>query len=456
MLKQLEEDTKRGLDPREIASLIGVDSTTHDDVKEFFKGFRGALDESRDWLADELLEIKRGLRGGGVSEALHEGGKQATKPGKHGTLRLWRITYKDTDNPAFGENSYQRWAYDKDGAWDDFNEEVNSAGESWEIVKIESVLDTGPKRLSREARSGGVSEAAQGSSIDPKSILKVGDEIIAYCDPMWRSAILSGTVKSIGRVNVKISLSVRFAPDGPWHHQEHTVPIDAICGIVRGGEVLLDLRKKRGSDQGGGVLEETRRSRRHPQRRGGMREASRSGTAKIEWVSNGYDAGSHASVGQYFLKTMPVGGDRFIWSVSKGTKIIAGSEAVELTWHGGYKGDPSEHGARVAAELAMTLHKTRSSRTAAVSESRRGPTPVEDPEYVIQGAYSDGRIMESFGFDDEDTARSEAWKLSKSPYFEGDHVRIITRDGELVWDSRGRGVSEARRPKARRPVRRRR
>jgi hypothetical protein len=92
-----------------------------------------------------------------------------------------------------------------------------------------------------------------------------------------------------------------------------------------------------------------------------------------------------------------------------------------------------------------------------ISPRGRNPTPVEDPEYVIQGAYRDGRITESFGFDDEDTARSEAWKLSKSPYFEGDYVRIITRDGELVWDSRGEGVSEARRrPKARRPVRRRR
>lgn len=80
-------------------------------------------------------------------------------------------------------------------------------------------------------------------------------------------------------------------------------------------------------------------------------------------------------------------------------------------------------GYRIAAE-ARSVHAS-------------GPTPAEDPEYVVQGLYKGGVISDSFGYDDEDTARSEAWKLFKSPYFEGDYVRIITRDGELVWDSRG-------------------
>lgn len=96
-------------------------------------------------------ELSR-MGGGRVREAktLREGGKQATKPGKHGTLRLWKITYKDSNDPGFGEDSLQKWAYDKQAAWDAFNEQVNSEGESWEIVKIEPVLDTGPRRLSRQ------------------------------------------------------------------------------------------------------------------------------------------------------------------------------------------------------------------------------------------------------------------------------------------------------------------
>ena len=83
------------------------------------------------------------------------GPKQVHRPGKHGTLHLWRITYKDADNPAFGEDALNKWAYDKQAAWDAFNEQVNSEGESWEIVKIEPVLDTGPKKLSfDEAKEG--------------------------------------------------------------------------------------------------------------------------------------------------------------------------------------------------------------------------------------------------------------------------------------------------------------
>ena len=53
MLQQLEEDTKREL---------------HESA-EFFKGFRKILDGAQDWLADELLKMKRGMRGGGVREA---------------------------------------------------------------------------------------------------------------------------------------------------------------------------------------------------------------------------------------------------------------------------------------------------------------------------------------------------------------------------------------------------
>lgn len=69
MLQQLQWDTSRDLEPREIARLIGVDDTSREDVKEFFKGFRETLNMNRTWLADELLELKGQMRDGGVSEA---------------------------------------------------------------------------------------------------------------------------------------------------------------------------------------------------------------------------------------------------------------------------------------------------------------------------------------------------------------------------------------------------
>ena len=63
MLQQLKWDTSRDLDPREIARLIGVDDTTQEDVKEFFKGFRDTLDMNSVWLAGELLEINQEMSG---------------------------------------------------------------------------------------------------------------------------------------------------------------------------------------------------------------------------------------------------------------------------------------------------------------------------------------------------------------------------------------------------------
>lgn len=68
MLNQLEHDTRRGLSGREIAEIIGVDSTSHEDVDAFYKGVRDTLynSNSRDWLADELLQIKGEMGDGSV------------------------------------------------------------------------------------------------------------------------------------------------------------------------------------------------------------------------------------------------------------------------------------------------------------------------------------------------------------------------------------------------------
>jgi hypothetical protein len=65
MLKQLEWDTKRDLN----------------ESRDFFKGFSERLHDPsvRDWLADELLEINRGLRGGGGVEEARRGAP-STKP----------------------------------------------------------------------------------------------------------------------------------------------------------------------------------------------------------------------------------------------------------------------------------------------------------------------------------------------------------------------------------------
>ena len=74
MLQQLEWDTKRGLDSSEIMSLIGSDSAARrgdTEIRpalyaEFYDGFRKTIDASRDWLADELLQIKGEMGDGSV------------------------------------------------------------------------------------------------------------------------------------------------------------------------------------------------------------------------------------------------------------------------------------------------------------------------------------------------------------------------------------------------------
>ncbi len=56
--------------------------------------------------------------------------------------------------------------------------------------------------------------------------------------------------------------------------------------------------------------------------------------------------------------------------------------------------------------------------------------------YVIQGLWSDGRIVcEEITDIDRIVAINKAIKLLHDRTFEGDSVRIITDDGELEWDS---------------------
>lgn len=56
-------------------------------------------------------------------------------------------------------------------------------------------------------------------------------------------------------------------------------------------------------------------------------------------------------------------------------------------------------------------------------------------DYIIQGIMSGVLICEEFSVSEEATARTEAQKMLNRLDFEGDSVRIITCDGELVWES---------------------
>ena len=78
---------------------------------------------------------------------------------------------------------------------------------------------------------------------------------------------------------------------------------------------------------------------------------------------------------------------------------------------------------------------------AAAEHARGGHTPnaivsgYDDPFYIVQGMYEDSRLAHGeFGSDDEGEAIEAAKRLLRDDLlFQGDVVRVITRDGELVW-----------------------
>jgi len=55
--------------------------------------------------------------------------------------------------------------------------------------------------------------------------------------------------------------------------------------------------------------------------------------------------------------------------------------------------------------------------------------------YIIQGLWVGGIICDEFSMAEELSAVLAAKGLLQSNTFEGDSVRVITSDGELVWES---------------------
>lgn len=60
-----------------------------------------------------------------------------TKPGKHGTLYLYSVTYTD----GFGRDKVRMWGYSKEDVEERFFRRTGpeSSDEGWEIISIERV-----------------------------------------------------------------------------------------------------------------------------------------------------------------------------------------------------------------------------------------------------------------------------------------------------------------------------
>lgn len=62
-----------------------------------------------------------------------------TKPGKHGTLYLHRIVYRDRFDPDFGTDVARLWAYSSEHAEERFYESDDDEG--WEVVEVTRVRE---------------------------------------------------------------------------------------------------------------------------------------------------------------------------------------------------------------------------------------------------------------------------------------------------------------------------
>jgi hypothetical protein len=67
-----------------------------------------------------------------------------TKAGKHGTLYLFRIVYRDRDDPASPDFVASKWAYDEAHAEESFDE---SGDEGWMIVTISRTRESSGPRM---------------------------------------------------------------------------------------------------------------------------------------------------------------------------------------------------------------------------------------------------------------------------------------------------------------------
>lgn len=57
-------------------------------------------------------------------------------------------------------------------------------------------------------------------------------------------------------------------------------------------------------------------------------------------------------------------------------------------------------------------------------------------QYILQGIMKDIIICFEDSYKQKDVAVGKGENLLKAADFEGDSVRVITSDGELVWESR--------------------
>jgi len=383
MLQQLGWDTRRELDPREI---IGQDPSKETE-KAFWAGFNKELEapSTRDWLTDLVLEFDGDLqkgRGAPAGETLHEAPRTAAFDSM--SASQFRDALQAELQSAVGDRH------------------VNvRLSKSWGLVKAQSIYINYINLPKDVGHAGGGAEGENNRM------------------SFWIHGFgVEDAPPPSGKLQIEMSNS---ALPREYTLRKKTGKPSAIAGYL--AEFL------------GKVAREVQPNFTHTTRES---EARRGGPRKLERTS---PDGSFGRAGMYRY------GPATIWvsGPSGGTWWATIKFRNQEKDVDGKSFDEVIETAKDWIDAAPELNERGGMHEAMMREMRAGSIPpVDDPDYIIQGTYSDGRISEEFGYNHKAHAVEKAKQLLRSPYFEGERVRVITRDGELVWDSR----SEQRRRSA--------
>lgn len=148
-------------------------STTSNEYQGAMAALRGGLVRSIDGGGYTLTKYGRvylgqrerpAARVGEMNERVGEMNEAAvSKPGKHGTLHLFLLRYKDKHDPASPTFEWRTWAYDSDHALDKF---YDSDDQGWKVVSWERVQDSAQHRAARHT-VGEMREAATKADAGP-------------------------------------------------------------------------------------------------------------------------------------------------------------------------------------------------------------------------------------------------------------------------------------------------
>lgn len=200
--------------------------------------YEQVLREAREAVAaGELVEL-RGYRNA-VTFAIPRTGVMeeskmsfVSKPGKHGTLHLFLLRYRDKDDPASPTFEWKTWAYDSEHALDRFHDFDD---EGWKVVSWERVQDSAQHRAKRHEmrETGGDAEFHVGDTVSVSALSR------HFTLGEMREAPSPATTKNTGHYRIELGGT----------EENPSLMVTAIGGMFPSGEPIeVWLEVEEGAD----------------------------------------------------------------------------------------------------------------------------------------------------------------------------------------------------------------